>query len=173
MARKSGFVRREGKMRREMVWLFGQSIAITLASASSVALIRTLNAAALALRPFTIVRTRGMIQVQSDQTAALERYQLMYGHIIVTDVATGVGVASVPTPEADMSSDWHVYESYFGSFGFITGVGVWNNGFSRSFDSKAMRKIDFGDDLAVVGEAGAGSNGLNMVDQFRILVKLH
>ncbi len=58
MARKSGFVRRGGRMVRETIW-FGQTETQTvLAAANTAAILTSLNAAALALRPFTIIRSQ-------------------------------------------------------------------------------------------------------------------
>ncbi len=73
------------------------SAAVGLAAASSV-LIGTLNAAALLLRPFTIMRSRGFTFVDSDQNAASEAPFGVFGMIVVTDSATAAGIASIPTP---------------------------------------------------------------------------
>ncbi len=173
MARKSGFVRRDGRMRRQMLWFDADVISTTLAAASSVALIAQLNAAALALRPFTVVRTRGTLFAKSDQTAANENFQVLYGHIVVQDVAAGVGVGSVPTPEAENASDFYVMETLMGSFGFVTGVGLVNNGVSREFDSKAMRKVDLGETVVQTVEASGVSNGVQIISIARSLIKLH
>ena len=56
---------------RQMVWL-GAGILSATVSGSVATLLSMFNAAALALRPFTIVRTRLMIQIESDQSAASE-----------------------------------------------------------------------------------------------------
>ncbi len=53
--RKSGFIIRGGAKRRETVCFGGASFAQVLAANTSVALVLALNAAALALRPFTVV----------------------------------------------------------------------------------------------------------------------
>jgi len=71
-SRKSGFIQRAGRMRRETVWLFDTSGVIGLAAGANPVLVGSLNASALALRPFTIVRSRGFVYVGSDQEAADE-----------------------------------------------------------------------------------------------------
>ena len=173
MARKSGFVRRNGVMRREMVWLDTIVASVTLASPSAVALVTTLNAAALAARPFTVVRSRGFLQVKSDQIAAQETFQVGYGQIVVTDIASAAGVASVPTPEVEVASDWQTYQWAAGALGFVTGAGIWNDGIFVEFDSKAMRKVDQGDDLIEVVEASSVSLGATVKIFNRTLIKLH
>jgi len=173
MARKSGFVRRNGVMRREMIWLDNTVSQTTLPAASNVVLVATLNAAALLLRPFTIVRTRGVIAAKSDQQGANEDFQVGYGQIVTTDVAAGVGITAIPTPESEAASDWLVYEWIMGSFGFVSGIGIFNPIMERVIDSKAMRKVDIGDDLCTVVEASAISLGVVITEFTRTLIKLH
>ena len=63
VSRKSGFIRRGGSMRRETAWLTDPTAEVTMSGAPTALLISSLNAAALALRPFTIIRTRGVIYI--------------------------------------------------------------------------------------------------------------
>ncbi len=69
-ARRSGFVRRGGSQRRQTLWFGGVSVQSTLAGASTAILQTSLNAAALALRPFTVVRNHGFVFLESDQVVA-------------------------------------------------------------------------------------------------------
>ena len=71
-----------------------------------------LNAAALALRPFTVVRTRANLIIRSDQQAASELFEVAYGETVVSEQASAAGVVSVPTPVTEDASDWHVYDRY-------------------------------------------------------------
>ncbi len=174
MARKSGHIIRGGRtIRRTTMWLSGNFATNTLASTNAVALIGTLNAAGLALRPFTVVRTRGNMFLRSDQTSALELYSTSMGFAIVSDQAVAIGVTAVPTPETDMASDlWYVYEQMTSIFTFVSGVGFHPaGGISRTYDSKAMRKVDVGQDIAQVIECPSTSGVFS--DQSRILIKLH
>ena len=66
MARKSGFVRRSNVMRRDTIWIGGTWATATLASTSSAAILTQFSAGALALRPFTVIRTRGIATIKSD-----------------------------------------------------------------------------------------------------------
>ena len=43
----------------------------------------------------------------------------------------------------------------------------------KKIDSKAMRKVDIGQDIALVVEAGIGGNGCVVETVGRMLVKLH
>ncbi len=174
MARKSGFIRRDGRMRRETQWLFYTSNDVVLAAASTASVRSSLNAAALALRPFTVIRTRGHWGVKSDQAGASEQYSASMGWVVVSDQASTVGVTAVPTPETDRGSDlWYVYESMAGEFIFISGVGVFEAGHWSDFDSRAARKVEEGQDINVIVESSAISSGCEVFSGARFLIKLH
>ncbi len=177
VGRKSGFIVRGGARKRETLWIGGVAFTQTLAAGTSVALVTSLNAAALALRPFTIVRTRGTILVRSDQHAADEGYGASYGEVVVSDQAVAVGITAVPTPTTDSSSDlWFVYEFILGELAFGTNVGFTDVGIERIIDSKAMRKVEEGQDLVSVveGPGAGGGDGGSIIHGFsRTLVKLH
>ena len=51
---------------RKSFWFSGLHTRTTLAAASTATLVTELNAAALALRPFTVIRTRGYLTIVSD-----------------------------------------------------------------------------------------------------------
>jgi len=123
------------------------------------------------LRPFTIVRVRGMVAVQSDQVAAREEGAFAFGMAVVTDDATAVGITAVPTPITDQASDvWFVLaRGHYGS-----GSGSLEAGFTEiPIDSKAMRKVGIGQDIVQVAENGSAAFGCEFDTQLRILVKLH
>ncbi len=108
--RKSGFVLRGGSLRRETVWIDVVESFNALAVGTSI-LLNVTGAGVLALRPFTVVRTRGMIGIRTDQVAATEDQAASFGYAIVSDQAVAIGVTAVPTPVTDRSSDaWFVYE---------------------------------------------------------------
>ena len=170
IARKSGFIVRGGRSVRQMLWFKNIEVSATNAAALAATLMTSLNASALALRPFTVVRTRGTMLVESDQVGASERFSTAYGHIVVTDQAAAAGVASVPTPETDPENDWFVYKRVIqrtaATMNAMLGVLV-------EFDSKAMRKVDNGSDIVTVSEAGTLSLGSIITVQWRQLIKLH
>jgi len=176
MARR--FTRTRGRLgaqRRESTWLSGATDLTTLSVASTAILTGTLNAAALALRPFTIVRTRGIFSIISDQQAANESYSGSYGMAVVSSQATAVGVSAIPTPETDRASDlWFLHESFQQEYSFLDATGAADHQADVvRFDSKAMRKVDTGEDVVVVVESSAISFGLFFTEAFRMLVKLH
>jgi len=174
MARNRTFVR-GGRARRETLWIAGLFGRDTLASASTAVLAASLNAASLALRPFTIVRVRGVLRLMSDQDAITEDQVAAYGMAVVSDQSAAIGVTAVPTPAADMGSDlWFVYEALINRVFFRSDTGVSTDpGTFVQFDSKAMRKVNNDQDVVVMKESDAISDGCILSDQFRMLVKLH
>ena len=84
-AGKSGFIIRGGARRRETIWFGGTAFTQSLAATTSVALVQSLNAAALVLRPFTVVRSRGIVRCSSDQVATTETYGASFGSAVVSD----------------------------------------------------------------------------------------
>ena len=173
MARRTHFVR-SGKSVRETMWIGLTAVEITLAAASSSALILALNAAALALRPFTIVRTRGVFFARSDQVAGLENYGVALGAAVVSDQASAIGVTAVPIPDSDRGSDlFFLYEEIAGTFGFISGSGANEIGHLTTFDSRAMRKVNDDQDVVFTLQNTAVSLGTLSRISGRILIKLH
>ena len=73
------------KQGRKTFWFGGVFTRSTLGSASSKQLTQSLNAGALALRPFTIVRTRGVWQTGTDQQSADELQEIALGMTVVSD----------------------------------------------------------------------------------------
>ncbi len=173
MARKSGFVRRHGVMRRETVWFQFGFISTTLAASATASMGISLNAAALLLRPFTVVRTRMNWLVRSDQSAASETYIGNFGFAVVSDQAVAIGVTAVPTPATDLGSDlWFLQDQWIGRFELV-GSAINEDTQARKIDSKAMRKVDIGQDIVGVTEAGIGGTGCVVQTVGRMLVKLH
>ncbi len=173
-SRKSGFTLRSGGMRRETLWIPAPAADTTLGAASTAAIIGSFSAAALALRPFTIVRTRGFLHIRSDQTAATENWGASYGLAVVSDQAVAIGVTAVPTPETDKGSDlWFVYESIYGQFTLGSQVAFTEVGYFKDFDSRAMRKVEDGQDLIIAIETPSISGSARVMDTLRMLIKLH
>ena len=173
-SRKSGFIQRSGVMRRESLWIGDVLTRTTIAAASTAVFLTTFGATILGFRPFTLIRTRGFLSLKSDQIAASESQQVAYGAAIVSDQAAAVGVTAVPTPVTDSDSDlWFNYEYLSSDFSFGTAVGFSNVETVRIIDSKAMRKVEDGQDLAEVVESSALSSGLVVGKFTRMLIKLH
>jgi len=158
---------------RDTVWFFFPVAELAMTAAGG-SLFYGLNAAALALRPFTVIRSRFEFMVRSDQIAASETQAAAFGFCIVTDQARAAGVASIPTPITEMGSDvWFLHKLMFNRFSFITGSGFANVASSWSVDSRAMRKVAIGEDIVGVGEGeftvGAG---VTLTVGGRMLVKI-
>ena len=173
MARRPyrGSVQRE-RSDRVPVWIGGR-IAGSAAAGNSSTLLSTLNAAALALRPFTIIRTHIVLDITSDQLAAGETVVGAYGEIVVKETAATAGIASVPTPITEIGAGFHVYQGLIHDFlfGDVTGFQA-RASTQYLIDSKAMRKVSINEDLAAVIQLGSAPGALVTVEG-RILVKLH
>ena len=173
MVRK--FTRSLGRVGKDRltVWFSWPMVITTSAAASAAVLTVSLNAAALALRPFTIIRTRGIMHTRSDQTSVLENYSAALGFAVVSDQSVAIGVIAVPTPDTDRGSGlWFVYEEIAGVFGFVSGIGTSDPfGSTRYFDSKAMRKVDVGQDVISVLENTSVSLGTSTHMAARMLIK--
>ncbi len=158
--------------KRQMVW-FGMGLASTVVASGGSVLLGVLNAAALALRPFTIVRTRLLIHWASDQTGASEIPQGVFTMGVVSDNASSAGIASIPTGISEPDGDFFVYEGMINDFTFITGTGIDASGGSQYVvDSKAQRKVGLNDDIVQAVELRSqGGAGINI--EGRLLVKLH
>jgi len=174
MARRSFGPRPVRRTKRETVWLEFSPAQFTIAAASTALALFSLNAGALALRPFTIVRTRGLLFYRSDQTGASENYGGNVGISVVSDQASAIGITAVPTPVTDMGSDlWFMMEELAGRFENLTSVGAREVGKEHRFDSKAMRKVDVGEDIFVSAETSSADSSLIVRFSARMLVKLH
>ncbi len=104
----------------------------------------------------------------SDQSAATETQSAAIGWAVVSDQAVAVGVTAVPTPVSELGSDlWFVHQ-------YILARGINLADYQQiEIDSKAMRKVEEGSDVVVVGERGAASDGVQLLQAARFLIKLH
>ena len=105
----------------------------------------------------TIRRTLGGVYVSSDQAAASENYSGAFGICVVTDAALAAGAASIPGPFTEQSDDiWVVWMPVAGSVtvggtpGNVARLGWW-----FPFDSRAMRRVQEGQGIAVMFETAA------------------
>ncbi len=136
----------------------------------------TFNTAALELRPFTIVRTRFLLGIISDQIVTSETQIAAVGLAIVSDEAAAVGVTAVPTLIDNMASDlWFVHQLLYNEHTNLTSVGYADGGQQQyEVDSKAMRKVDIGQNLVVVVElSGNSGGGAEVMIGGRMLVKVN
>ncbi len=157
------------------IWI-GSGVGPTAVGAAAVILVSTLSAGALALRPFTILRTRQLITWETDQESADEQPMGAYGKIVVTSDAASIGATAIPDPDTisgNPDADWFVHQSLYESFETLSGAGF-QSGMATQYvvDSHSMRKVGPNDDIAsIVSEAGAF--GAVLTTQGRMLIQLH
>ena len=144
---------------------------VAVAAATSV-LFSILGAGALLLRPFTILRSRGLVWMSTDQSAATEFPFGTYGEIVVTDSASAAGIVSIPASIDEPSASWFLYQPMHGAFRFADATGFADVSRVFEFDSKAMRKVGFDDDIAAVVQNGSASAGFNFNVVGRTLIQL-
>ena len=114
----------------------------------------------------TVRRTRGVILAHSDQASSFERSAVAFGMIVVTDSALAIGVTAIPGPFTDGSDDgWFVHEVIAFTDGTLVGGSLStfpgpSPGYTRTYDSKAMRKVESGFSIAIMAETS--NQGANM-----------
>ena len=166
---------RSSSPRRESLWVDLGASATNLTAAGAT-LILSANAALLAMRPFTIVRTHMIWELSSDQVVATEVYSAAIAAAVVSDQAVGIGVTAVPTPITDQGSDlFFMWDAAIGKYEFHSDVGVQEVGILCDIDSKAMRRVNDDQDVVFVIEnaAAIGTDGSTLRALGRMLVKLH
>ncbi len=175
MARRVGHARFVRPAPRTKIWI-GSGVGEDTLTASTIVLISTLSVGALALRPFTILRTRMNILYSTDQLTASEQPFGTYGKIVVTDSATSAGIGSIPSPSGispgDPEASWFVNQAMAsrilrGAAGMDASVGN-----QYEIDSKSMRKVGPDDDVATVFTQDAAV-GAGIVTSGRMLIQLH
>ena len=121
----------------------------------------------------TLVRTRGLFAIRTDQPTADENQIGAIGMAIVTAQAVSVGITVIFHPATDAAWGgwfWHAY--YAHRIEVVIGAGFAFDGvFQTIIDSKAMRKIDEDERLVVVIENLA--DGIEVLTNERFLTKVH
>lgn len=167
--RRHRFVRPAPKTK---MWI-GTGVGRASVSGTTPLLLASLNATALALRPFTILRSRILFYAESDQIIATETNSGVYSRQVVTDSAIAAGVGSVPTPLSQFEADYYVYQPFQYDFLFSTASGHQTQfAYQYMIDSKAMRKVGPDDDIAIVVEQ-RGVVGATVGTEGRALIQLH
>ena len=177
MARRRSNIRTVSKTKRLSEW-FGIQVPPTIIALNALGLIASLTSAALAAAPFTIVRTRGILTVWSDQSTASEAPEGILGQVVVQNTAVLIGASAVPDPLNEFDADFFVYQPVqLQDMRLTASTSV--DGFTEvgktqwEIDSKAMRKVDTQEDIAVVFRNSSAADGLVMAYTGRFLVKLH
>ncbi len=122
--------------------------------------------------PATIVRTRGVVAIKSDQSAAAEEQLGAFGMGFVNTVAGALGITALPGPAADCGwPGWFVHQFFNQSMDFSSAVGLHLDSVIYPIDSKAMRKFKGDEDLVFMVENFGTTGGLEFAVSFRILTK--
>jgi len=117
----------------------------------------------------TIRRTRGTIQILSDQSAAREAMSGALGFVVVSDLAIAAGAASIPGPVTDGSDDgWYSWTPFV----LADAIGLALSTVPLDFDSKAMRRIEEGFGVAIMLENASATTGFNAHFGFSTLTTL-
>ncbi len=107
----------------------------------------------------TVRRTRGMISAFSD-TSSLNEIVGAFGMVVVSSTAVAVGATAIPGPITDESDDgWFVWVPFV-AMGSQSAGG--QAGYRADFDSKAMRTVDEGFEIAVVFENAHATNAIEV-----------
>ncbi len=123
--------------------------------------------------PETVVRCRGSLVVQSDQISASERAFGAWGICVVSDQAFAAGFAALPNPVSNPDSDlWLAYGEWFCPVTFSSAVGYTPIDKQYIIDSKAMRKVNPDQTLAVIMANASSAFGIRFVLNLRVLTKL-
>jgi len=113
----------------------------------------------------TVVRTRGIMGVITDQAVALEEQVGALGFIRVTDRAIAAGAPSIPGPITDGDDDgWFVWVP----FAQMQQTNTIQPSTNIMIDSKAQRIVREGQQLAVMFE-NSGAEGVQVVLNLRSL----
>ena len=160
---------------RTKMWI-GAGVGETSLAGSTKVFVGSYSAGALALRPFTILRTHLECIYGSDQLVATENPFGTLGIIVVTDTAAAVGVTAIPDPGGtggDPDADWFVYQPMAMRFAFLSSVGFNGDDWAHyAIDSKAMRKVGIDDD-AVTMFSQESTVGGTVLTTGRQLIQLH
>ena len=119
----------------------------------------------------TVLRTLGLITVNSDQDAADEEQFGAFGMIVVTDRAAATGITAVPDPVSEGGDDgWFVYVPIGSTLRVQSQVGFQADWGQRyPFDSRAKRVVHSGFTIAVVAANAHASDAFDIRLGFRLL----
>jgi len=157
--------------KRQTIWAF-LTPTLTVFTTAGGTILNSGTTGLLNLRPFTIVRSHVELYIGSDQTANTESQIGAFGMAIVSDQAVAIGVTAVPTPDTDAGSDlWFAHQYMHNRIAVSSAASVFQTGTKYTVDSRAMRKVEDGQDLIVVGELSAAGQGFVLHSAGRFLVK--
>ncbi len=157
-------------VKRKSLWIGFGPFTDILGSNTTAIFVASLNAAALAFRPFTIVRSHFVFRIISDQAAAAEEQTSAIGGVVVSEQSVAIGISALPTPVIDSDSSLFFLHQYLMADQSST-VDLAKPGQIYQVDSKAMRKVELGQDIAFTLEGGGINGGATIASAGRILIK--
>ncbi len=148
---------------------------VAIAAQTKVLLVSFSSAALAVDAPATIIHTRGIIAIASDQIVATEDQVGAFGIAFVNETARALGVTAIPGPGTDSLYDgWFVHQQFAQHFMFAAGT-------ERAFDargatqyvidSKAMRKFESDEGMVVMLENTDANDGFLASVSLRFLIK--
>ena len=168
MARRARFIR---PAPRTKMWI-GAGVGESTIAASTTKLVGSLSAGALALRPFTILRTHLELLFSTDQFAAGESQSGAFAEIVASEQATAIGITGLPDPLGDPEADFFVYQGTSFNYEFRDSTGAGDVGAVYTVDSKAMRKVDINQDIVTLFSPRSAVGAL-LFSEGRRLIQLH
>jgi len=162
-------------VRRQTSWV-DIAVTTTTFTATGGTILNSASADLLSKRPFTIIRLHLELLLISDQVAADEIQIGAIGLCVVSDQSAAAGVASVPTPVTDGSSDlWMMHKWFMDNFLRVgTPASAAHNAKTYTIESKSMRKVNDDQDILLVAELATGfSSGFTISVAGRLLIKEH
>jgi len=172
MARRHSGIRFVRPAKSTKIWVGNGLTLVTLVTGTA-QLISVFNADLLALRPFTILRSRIELMFRSDQIAGSESPTGAYGKIVVKDQAIAAGIASLPSPITEPEAEWFIYQPLTDVVTFADATGYHGTqGVRYVVDSKAMRKIGINEQSVGITELRTAGGALLNVEG-RTLVQVH
>ncbi len=174
IVRSNSFSRGRVGKKRSVTWSICSSPtgSTILALGSKVISVLIPSSTLLDLIPFTIVRTIGLVSIQSDQVAAAEEQLGAFGMGLVNDVAGALGATGIPGPASDCGwGGWFVHQFFTQVTGIASGTSTGVVDVRYSFDSRAQRKVSAEEDIVFMVENFGDTGGLRFATSFRMLIK--
>ena len=104
--------------------------------------------------PATIMRTRGMLSIGPQNSAADVEVVGAFGVGIVSTEAFNAGVASIPEPFTDADwGGWFVWQAFSFELLFDDATGVMTPNWNIEINSKAMRKVGPNESVVFICES--------------------
>jgi len=146
-----------GAPRRKTIWVGASETVFTTVTSGASLLLSSFAPDALSILAATVVRVRGLFQVQPNSFAADLDYDGAYGLAVVSDEALAAGAASIPRPfDDDDWTGWLVHGYYSQHFMFDNTASGYLEP-ATVIDSKAMRKVRPNEALVWMVESRTGA----------------